>query len=143
MNWHFNLLGDSSDIVILLVELVLFIVVLAGWWKTFEKAGEPGWAAIIPIFDLYILCKIAGRSGWWVLLFFIPIANLVALILINLDVARNFGKSAGFGIGLALLGFIFYPILGFGDAQYVGAQQQRGFPVQPAYGAPPPPPPRM
>ena len=111
--------GGSSAIVI--VYLALVVLYIAGTWKVYVKAGEPGWAAIIPIYNLWILIKIAGKPGWWILLFLIPLVNLYALFAISIAVAQNFGKSTGFGIGLALLGFIFYPILGFGDARYAGA----------------------
>ena len=121
----------AGGFVAAVVELGLVILVIAGFWKTFTKAGYPGWAAIIPIYNLYILLKIAGRPGWWLLLFFIPLVNFIFAIIVSIDVAKNFGKGTGFGIGLAFLGFIFYPILGFGDAQYVGAPQPRGFPVTP------------
>jgi uncharacterized membrane protein YoaK (UPF0700 family) len=87
-------------------------------WKVFEKAGEPGWAAVIPIYNVIVLVKIAGREMWWVLLFLLPCANFVAAVLISLDIARKFGKDPLYGIGLAFLPFIFYPMLGFGDAQY-------------------------
>ena len=147
MTHAFNFLAQRDDdagggILVLVIWLAIIVVVIAGLWKTFEKAGHPGWAAIIPIYNIYILCQIAGKPGWWIILFFIPIVSIVMSLLVNLEVAKNFGKGAGYGIGLWLLPFIFYPILGFGDAQYIGSQQQ-GFPVQPAYGAPPPPPPRM
>jgi hypothetical protein len=102
------------------IWLAVIIAVVAGFWKCFEKAGQPGWAAIVPIYNIYILCKIAGRPAWWVILFFIPIVSIVIAVIVSLDVAKSFGKSAGFGVGLALLAFIFYPILGFGDAQYQG-----------------------
>jgi hypothetical protein len=101
-----------------LLYLGIVVLVIAGVWKVFTKAGQPGWAAIIPIYNLYILTKIAGKPGWWLLLFFIPLVNFVIAILLAIDVAKAFGKGTGFGIGLALLGIIFYPILGFGDAQY-------------------------
>jgi len=106
---------------IILLELALVVLILAGVWKTFTKAGQPGWAAIIPIFNLYILIKVAGRPGWWLLLFIIPVVNLIIGIIVAIDVAKAFGKGTGFGVGLALLGFIFYPILGFGDATYQGS----------------------
>ena len=109
---------DTADTVILFIELAIAIPIIVGLWKTFTKAGQPGWAAIVPIYNLLVLMRVAGRSPWWVLLCFIPLVNIVVLILVSLDVARNFGKGAGFGVGLALLGFIFYPILGFGDAKY-------------------------
>lgn len=103
---------------ILLIELALIVLVIAGLWKTFAKAGQPGWAAIIPIYNVYILLKIAVRPWWWLLLLLIPLVNIVIAIIVAIDVAKAFGKGAGFGIGLALLGFIFYPILGFGSAAY-------------------------
>ena len=109
-----------AGFVIVVIYLAVIVFVIAGFWKVFAKAGQPGWAAIIPIVNLYFLCKVAGRPGWWVLLMFIPIVNLVIYIIISLDVARSFGQSAIFGIGLFFLSFIFYPILGFGSAQYQG-----------------------
>jgi hypothetical protein len=115
--------GDAADAtvatIVLVIELALVVVIVAGMWKVFTKAGQPGWGAIIPILNVYLLCKIAGRPGWWLILFFIPIVSIVVAILVCLDIARNFGKGAGFGVGLALLGFIFFPILGFGSAQYM------------------------
>ena len=116
-----GLMGGLSGI----VSLVICLVVIIGLWKVFTKAGHPGWAAIIPIFNCYILCKIAGRPGWWVLLMLIPLVNFVVWIIVSLDVARNFGKGAGFGIGIAFLSFIFLPILGFGDAKYQGPAMTR------------------
>ncbi len=104
--------------VILLVYLAIVLVVIAGMWKVFTKAGQPGWGVLIPIYNLYLLTQIAGRPGWWLILMLIPLVNFVIAIILSLDIAKNFGKGAGFGIGLALLGFIFYPILGFGDATY-------------------------
>jgi len=102
----------------ILIFLVLIVFIIAGIWKTFEKAGQPGWAAIIPIYNVVILLKIAGRPIWWLVLLLIPIVSIVVSIVVAIDIAKNFGKSTGFGVGLALLGFIFYPILGFGDAEY-------------------------
>ena len=82
------------------------------------KAGRPGWGAIIPFYNIYLICTIAGRPGWWVLLFFIPIVNFFVWLVLCIDVAKAFGKSSGFAVGLWLLDFIFMPILGFGSAQY-------------------------
>ena len=106
--------------IVLLIELALLVVIVAGFWKVFVKAGQPGWAAIIPIYNCYILLKIVGRPAWWLILLFIPLVNFVIAILLAIDLAKSFGKSTGFAIGLLLLGFIFYPILGFGDATYQG-----------------------
>ncbi len=103
----------------IVIYLAVFGFVFAGWWMSFVKAGQPGWAAIVPIYNVYILTKIAKKPGIWVLFLLIPIVNLVILVLLSLEVARQFGKGSGFGVGLALLGFIFWPILGFGDAKYL------------------------
>jgi hypothetical protein len=109
------------DFVPVLVACAIVLLVIVSMWKVFEKAGHPGWAAIIPIFNLYIVCKIAGRPGWWILLFMIPLVSFVIAIILGIDVAKAFGKGAGFGIGLTFLGVIFYPILAFSDATYQGA----------------------
>ena len=84
----------------------------------FKKAGEPGWAALIPIYNIMVLLKIAGKPMWWVILMLIPFVNIIVLIIAIVGLARNFGKGAGFALGLALLAPIFYPILAWGDAQY-------------------------
>lgn len=96
------------------------VLMIASWWKMFSKAGQPGWAAIIPILNLYFFCKVAGRPGWWLILMFIPLVNFIIIIILCIDIAKAFGKGVGFGIGLIFLPFIFYPILAFGSAQYQG-----------------------
>lgn len=96
------------------------ILIIAAWWKVFSKAGQPGWAAIIPIYNLYVWCKIVGRPWWWILLMLIPFVNFIILIILFIDLAKSFGKGVGFAIGLILLSVIFFPILGFGSATYQG-----------------------
>ena len=96
--------------------LAFMILMIAACWKIFTKAGQPGWASIIPIYNWYILCKIVGRPGWWVILLLIPFVNFIVGIILCIDLAKSFGKGVGFGIGLILLGVIFFPILGFGSA---------------------------
>lgn len=98
--------------------LIIAVIVIAGMWKVFTKAGKPGWAAIIPIYNLIVLLEIVGRPMWWILIFIV--CSPVASIIVSIDLAKSFGKDVGYGIGLFLLGFIFYPMLGFGSAQYVG-----------------------
>ncbi len=110
--------GGGVGFVFLLIWLLVLVVVIAGFWKTFVKAGKPGIVSIIPIANIVFLLEIAGRPIWWVILFFIPLVNLIIVIVVSIDVARKFGKGPGFGLGLAFLGMIFYPILGFGDAKY-------------------------
>ncbi|SRR6266404_2672766 len=101
------------------IDVVLSVLMIAAMWKVFTKAGQPGWGAIIPIVNLYFLCKVAGRPGWWVLLLLICLP--IFFIIICIDVAKRFGKGGGFAVGLIFLPFIFFPILGFGSAQYQGA----------------------
>lgn len=110
--------GGIVSLVILLIQIAVIALIIAGIWKTFEKAGQPGWAALIPFYNGYVLLQVAGRPGWWLLLFFIPFVNIIIAIIVSIDVAKNFGEGTGFGLGLAFLGFIFYPLLGFGEARY-------------------------
>jgi hypothetical protein len=104
--------------VIMVVYFALILIVVASMWKVFTKAGEPGWAAIIPIYNLFVLLKIAGKPAWWFLLLLIPVVNFVILAIVCIALAKNFGKGAGFGLGLLFLSPIFYPMLAWGDARY-------------------------
>ncbi|RKG87043.1 signal peptidase I [Corallococcus terminator] len=110
----------GPSIVVTIFYLAFIGAMVAGMWKTFAKAGEPGWAAIVPIYNIYVMTKIVGRPAWWIVLALIPCVNFIALIILGIDMAKSFGKDTGFGIGLGLLGPVFYAILGFGDARYQG-----------------------
>jgi hypothetical protein len=112
--------GAIAGTLVLLIQLAILIAILAGAWKMFEKAGKPGWAAIIPIYNIIVILEICGRPIWWILLMLIPCVNIVIAVIVWIDVAKSFGKSELYGIGLAFLGFIFVPMLGFGSARYVG-----------------------
>jgi len=103
-----------------LVIIAVALISLAGMWKVFTKAGKPGWAAIIPIYNYIVLCEIVGKPIWWFLLMLFPCTSFIFLIWVYNLVAKSFGKSEGFTIGLVILGPIFWPILGFGDAVYLG-----------------------
>lgn len=103
-----------------LLGLAFGLIALIAMWKVFTKAGKPGWAVIIPIYNLYILLQIVGRPGWWLLMFLIPGVNVIFLFIVAFDLAKSFGKGAGFGLGLIFLNLIFILILGFGSAKYVG-----------------------
>lgn len=121
-----SVIGALFGGVFFLIWLGVLVLIIAGMWKVFVKAGRPGWEAIVPFYNIYILVtKIALRPWWWILFFFaapIPvlgwIACVVASIIISIDVAKNFGKEVAFAIGLALLPAIFYCILGFGSAKF-------------------------
>jgi hypothetical protein len=93
------------------------LLVISGW-KVFEKAGQPGWAALVPIYQYWILVKIVGKPPLWFGLLFIPCVNFVILILLFVALATVFRKSVGFGVGLVLVPFFFFPMLAFGDATY-------------------------
>ena len=110
--------SSSGAGVLIVIYLAIVILYVAAYWRLFAKAGEPGWGAIVPIYNLYLYCKIAGRPEWWLILFFIPLVNIVFALILAMDIAKAFSKSSGFGIGIWLLSFIFVPILGFGQAVY-------------------------
>ena len=111
--------GDQGPGVGVYIFAILFsVLMIAAMWKVFTKAGKPAWAAIVPIYNIIVLLQIAGKPVWWIILFFIPIVSLIIAILTYVALAERFGKGGGFAVGLVLLGPIFFPILGFGSAQY-------------------------
>jgi len=103
--------------------LAVSVLAIIAMWKIFVKAGEPGWAAIIPFYNLYVLFKITWGNGWKFLLLLIPIANIVFYIITMVKLAKAFGKSGGFAVGLVFLSVIFYCILAFDQSQYMGVPQ--------------------
>ena len=103
------------------VELAMLLLLIAAWWRIFEKAGEPGWAAIVPIYNGLVALKIAGKTMWWILLLLIPVVGIVFGFIVIVSIAKRFGKGVGFALGMIFLFPIFYPILGFGSAKYQGA----------------------
>ena len=107
-----------EDAIVTLVYIAAVVFMIASMWVVFSKAGKPGWASIIPIYNVFVMLSIAKKPAWWLLLFLIPFVNLVMAILVANGVATNFGKNGGFGLGLFFLPFVFYPILAFGDARY-------------------------
>jgi len=104
--------------VLALIFLAVMVLMTIAQWKVFEKAGHPGWACLIPVYNMVVLLRIAGRPEWWLLLMFVPLVNIGVGVLISLDLARRFGREEVFAVGLVLLPFVFYPILGFGDSAY-------------------------
>jgi hypothetical protein len=110
----------APEIILILIVCCLAIVPIIGSWKVYQKAGKPGWAAIIPIYNLIVLCEIIGKPVWWFLLMICPCINFVFVIWGYNLLSKSFGKSEGFTVGLVLLNPIFICILGFGDAVYLG-----------------------
>ena len=106
-----------------ILSLALAVLGIVAMWKIFEKAGEPGWAAIIPFYNLYVLFKITWGNGWKFLLLLIPIANIVFAIITMVKLAKAFGKSGGFAVGLIFLSIIFYCILAFDQSEYLGVPE--------------------
>lgn len=107
----------------MIIVLVISVISIIANWKIFTKANKPGWASIIPFYNMYTQFEIAGMNGWMFLLLFVPIVNVVIAIMLYVNLAKAFGKSTGFAIGLIFLNFIFTLILGFGSAEYVGKKQ--------------------
>jgi len=102
---------------------VVGVIEIIGMWKTFVKAGQPGWACIIPIYNVYIMTKIGGKPAIWTLwCFLLPI---VFMVWVYNMISKSFGKDEGFTVGIIFLPFIFWPILGFGDAKYQGPYGKR------------------
>lgn len=118
MNESAGLFAISSTLFLFVLAILAFIII--SMWKIFTKAGEEGWKSIIPIYNLYVLLKIVGKPGWWLLLFCIPFVNYVFIIWTYNMLSKSFGKDEGFTVGLVLLSIVFFPILAFGSALYQG-----------------------
>jgi hypothetical protein len=112
----------TNNPVFWVIYAAVLLLTIVSLWRVFSKAGRPGWAVLVPIYNIYTLVKVSGNSGWFTLLFFIPIVNIIIAVVVALGVAKNFGKSGVFGfIGLFIFSIIGYLILAFGPAKYVGA----------------------
>lgn len=109
-----GMLGMGS----LMPFLLILVLVIASLWRIFTKAGEAGWQCIIPLYNLFILVKISGKPWWWFLLLFIPVVNIIIAVLVHIALAERFNRGFLYGLGLAFLGFIFFPVLAFGNAEY-------------------------
>jgi hypothetical protein len=128
--------GAAVGLIVFLFFIAVYIFYGYCLGLIFKKAGQPLWAGFVPLYNTYILLKIAGRPGWWLLLFFIPLVNFIMAIILYIDVAKSFGKGTGYGLALLFLSFIFIPILAFSDARYVGPAAAAG--GYPPAGYPPP-----
>lgn len=111
-------LAAGMGVVAWLLYIAVIVFYIFCMWKVFVKAGKPGWAAIVPIYNTLVMLEIVGRPWWYLLLLLVPVVNVVIGIMILFDLAKVFGKGTGFGFGLLFLSFIFIPILAFGDAKY-------------------------
>ena len=120
MNDVSNAAAAGVLIVYYLIIIAVAVLVLVSWWKIFVKAGKPGWAAIVPFYNMYCMYSISFGNGWLFLLGFVPCVNIVVQIIMYVKLSQAFGKSGGYAVGLIFLPVIFLPMLGFGDADYVG-----------------------
>jgi len=118
---------ENSDLTIIgllaayfVVILVVLVVLLVSNWKIFVKAGKPGWAALVPFYNNMVMAEIGGKPSWFGLLPLIPYIGIIWSIWILNRLSKSFGKNVGFTLGLLFLPLIFYPILAFGSASYVG-----------------------
>ena len=108
--------------IVMIIYLAVLVLMVASMWKIFTKAGKPGWAAIVPIYNLIVLLEIINKPLWWIILLLIPFVNFIFLIIITHNLSTVFGQGIGTTLLLIFLPFIGYPMLGFGSAQYQGAR---------------------
>ncbi len=121
----------AGTIIGIIIFLAVYVLLIIAQWKIFTKAGEAGWKSIIPLYNLFIFCKIVDGNGWKFLLLCIPGVNIVYDIILSIRTAKAFGKGTGFAVGLIFLPNIFWLILGFGSAQYVGPRGEGAAPEAP------------
>jgi hypothetical protein len=110
--------------------LAMLAVILVSQWKIFTKAGQEGWKAIIPIYNVYIMSKMLNRPGWFAILMFVPFANIYVVIVLLYSLSKAFGKDIGYTLGLIFLGIVFFPMLAFGDAQFRSPMSPANIPPQ-------------
>lgn len=106
-------------IIYMIIVFALVVFLIIAQWKMYEKAGQPGWACIIPIYNTLVLLKIVKKEWWWIFLFMIPFVNIVIAIIVYVELAKVFGKPGSFALGLIFLPFVFIPVLAFGEAKYI------------------------
>ena len=116
----FGFLSGIFGLTFSCIWLFVVIAVIAGAWKIFEKADEAGWKAIIPFYNVWVLCEIVGRPGWWLILWLIPVVNFFIGLILAIDLAKSFDKSTLYGVALFFFPFVFTIILGWGESQYYG-----------------------
>jgi len=109
--------NDTSNVLII-VYLVILVISIAAFWRIFTKAGKPGWAVLIPIYNIIVLLEICEKPVWWILLLLIPLVNIIIMIVVYVALLEKFGKPGWHVILLLLFGIIYIPYLGFSNAQY-------------------------
>lgn len=107
-------------VIAILFCLAIVVFIYVSYWRIYEKAGKPGWACLIPFYNVIVLLEIIGKPWWWIFLLLIPVANIIFAVLMTHYLSKSFAQSDGFTVGLVFLPFIFYPILGYGEAEYIG-----------------------
>lgn len=107
-------------LLILVAQLIVAVMSIMVMWTIFTRAGQPGWASIVPIYNMIVLLKIAGRPAWWFLLMIIPVVNIIIAFMLCMDLAVAFDRGIPFAAGLFFIPFVFFPLLAFGEPDYVG-----------------------
>lgn len=110
-----------------IISLALGVLLIVSMWMIFKKAGKPGWAAIVPFYNIYVEYEITWGSGWRFLMLLIPFYNIILAIQTQVKLAKAFGKGGGFAVGLIFLPYVFQPILAFSDAAYLGVPGKNGY----------------
>ena len=113
-------MATARAVLFAIMSIAAAVFMIATMWKVNEKGGKPGWAAVVPIYNEVVLLQLAGKSGWWFLLYLIPLVNIIIYFIARIDLAKSFGRGVGFGLGLIFLPVIFFPILAWDDPEYVG-----------------------
>lgn len=124
------LLGGVGYVVACMVGQVFWLLILMtfeGIYKIYHRAGKPGWAAFVPVYNLVVKLEIVKKPVWWIILLLIPFVNIIFAIWITNLLAKRFGKDEGYTLGLILLPFVFFPLLGFGRDPYLGGSDDLGY----------------
>lgn len=130
-------MDPTTSLLMTVFYLGFAVLMFASMWRIYTKAGKPGWAAIVPIYNIIVWLEIINRPVWWIALYFVPFVNLIIAIMMYVELAKVFGKGGGFAVGMILLSPIFVPLLAFGDSRYTdprGAAPGYGYPPAQPYG---------
>lgn len=127
--------AGAAAVMGLLVGVVAYVVTALGLMGVFAKAGKPGWAAFVPVYNTIVLLEVVGRPLWWFLLMLVPGVNIVVLVIVMNDLAKSFGQGTGFTVGLVLLSVVFFYVLWLGSSTYRGPAAQAPAVAGSAYAA--------